>query len=273
MRILLLALFLLPSVALAAPFELRGTESEDGSWTLELMLSATSTSVNAVEGTLQVGEVTDLYTGSSVVQNWLEAPRLENGLVRFAGIIPGGFVGTASAGSGLSGPGTLFTFSTNGSPSVRLEDGFLYLNDGQGTKIAIEEQVLTVSGAATREQEEDRTPPEYIDADPVEDERVAEGRYALLLSAFDAASGIDYFEVQEGKGPWTRSDGTYVVEDTSGFKDLHVRAYDRAGNFLEILVPGKNSGILSLAYALLALILVLGVIALTVYLQKKRRRS
>lgn len=272
MRILLLILFLLPSAALAAPFELRGSQSEDGSWNLELMLLATSTSVNAVEGTLQVGEATDLRIGTSIIQNWLETPRFEDGQIRFAGIIPGGFIGTASAGSGLSGPGTLFSFSTKGS-SVRLEDGFLYLNDGEGTKVAIENQMLAVMGALTRAQEEDRTPPEYIDAEPVEDERVAEGRYALLLTAFDAASGLDYFEVQEGEGGWMRSDGIYVVEDSYGFKDLRVRAYDRAGNFLEILVPGKNSGILHLAYALLALILVLGAVALTVYLQKKRRRS
>jgi hypothetical protein len=271
MRILLFILLLIPSFSQAAPVELES--SQDGRF-VRVLLTATTTPINGIEGVLKIPEgavVSNVRIGESIIQNWLEAPYAGEQEIRFAGIIPGGFVGAATAGAGLSGPATLFTFSYSGSLSFELTDLTIYLHDGLGSKTVLQDAPAEIQ-TETRliAPSEDRIPPEYVEATPLEDERIAEGRRVLVLSAFDAGSGIDYFEVQEGNGEWERAETVYVVKDVYGLQNIRLRAYDRAGNFVEVMVSGKNQPLLILVYALSALVLLLGI---GVYLRKSRLRK
>lgn len=280
MRILALIIglaLILPASASAALLSAEVAPGADGARVV-VMLEATTTPVNAVEGTLVLPHgamASKLYIGGSVIGSWVEAPRVEGGRIRFAGIIPGGFTGSAVPGAGLTGPAALFSFELSGPASpLFLADSAAYLNDGEGTRVAYEDGTLTerlLAGGAS--QAEDRTPPEFVDAAQVEDARVADGRPALLLSSYDAESGLDYFEVQEGRGPWKRAADAYAIEDAYGFSPLSVRAYDRAGNFLEIRVPGRNEGWLHLGYALAAAIAALLALSLGLYFKKRSRRA
>ncbi|MBP9816458.1 MAG: hypothetical protein KBD05_00270 [Candidatus Pacebacteria bacterium] len=268
MHYLLLLALLIPLNVSAATFGIERTMHEDVQQ-VRVLLLASSTPINAVEGTLVLPDgarIDDLYTGGSIIQNWLEVPREADGAIRFAGIIPGGFVGSASAGSGLTGPATLFSFILRGDGELSLTEASVYVNDGLGTKIAIAPGEVASTQGYVALPEEDRTPPEYVEATPLRDSNIADGKFALLLDSYDGQSGIDYFEVQEGGGQWKRSESVYVVEDRYGFEHVLVRAYDRAGNYVEIFVPGRNSGLLNLAYALIALIVLL----LALYLRKRR---
>ncbi len=269
MRLFLLLALFLPFEVNAATFEIEQAPF-NGVSQVRVFLLASSTPVNAVEGMLVLpkgARVDDLYIGGSVIQNWLEAPREVNGTIRFAGIIPGGFVGSASAGTGLTGPAMLFSFILADSGMPSLEDAFVYANDGLGTRIAVAPREVVFTEGLVDTIDQDRTPPEYIEATPTRDPLIADGQYVLLLESYDNESGVDYFEVQEGGGVWRQVDSIYVVEDRYGFANIAVRSYDRAGNFVEILVPGRLNELLFLAYALLALIILL---AATLYLRKRR---
>lgn len=278
MRIFLIASLIVLAAPHAARAELLTATVAPGAEgaRIEIFLLPTTTPINAIEGTLLLPEgakTSKLYTGASVVQSWVEAPRESDGAIRFAGIIPGGFVGSAQAGQGLTGSSPLFSFELTGSTGpVFLTEAAAYLNDGEGTRIPVADATLKetlVAGGAS--QEEDRTPPEYVEATLVEEPSVAEGRPAILISAFDAQSGIDRFEVQEGDGAWTVSGEAYEVRDGSGLVPISVRAYDRAGNFIETRVEGKNAPYLKLGYALVGLVLLIIVLMAVVYFTKRRR--
>lgn len=281
MRITLFTLALLfcsiPSAVHAMLLEAEIAPGSDGA-RITILLSATSTPINAVEGTLTLpsGSVAErLYIGESVIQTWIEAPRLVDGKIRFAGIIPGGFTGSAVAGSGLTGSATLFSFEIRGASSPLVLSGAgAYAHDGVGTRIADVGGQLSerfVAGSAL--QEEDRTPPEFLDVATLQTESLAEGRPVLTIDSFDAHSGIDRYEVQEGNTMWSESVGVYEVQDAWGFTPISIRAYDRAGNFIEKQIPGRNAPYLYLGYALLALLVLSIVSGALVYLRKRRTRT
>jgi hypothetical protein len=279
MRTLLLFIVLgaTPLFAHAGMLEAHIAPGVDGARVI-ILVSATTTPINALEGTLTLpsgARADKLYIGESVIQTWVEAPRIEEGKIRFAGVIPGGFTGSAVPGSGLTGPAELFSFEIVGpiTPFL-LSGGASYLNNGQGTRVMDGGGTLPeffVSGSMA--QEEDRTPPEFLDVASLQTETLAEGRPILAIDSFDAGSGIDRFEVQEGKGAWSHSGGVYEVQDSWGFSSLSVRAYDRAGNFIEKKIAGRNAPYLYLGYALLALFVLSIVSGALVYWRKRRART
>lgn len=273
----LLLILLLPAPVQGAMVRANVAPGLDGA-RVEIFLISTSTPVNALEGTLTLpvgARVANLFIGESVVQNWIEAPREVDGVIRFAGIIPGGFTGSASPEGGLTGDAPLFSFEVTGAYTpLSMTGAKLYLNDGIGTRVAYADEDVSqtlVSGGAR--QVEDRIPPEYVDVERVSGESVADGGPALLLSGFDAHSGIDRFEVQEGNGAWVRSESVYAEQDEYGLRSVSVRAYDRAGNFIETRVPGRNAGYLYVGYALLGFALLSLFSFVTLYFKKHRNRT
>lgn len=269
-KLLIICAVLLPSFAHAA-FEATVAPSGDLARVV-VMLSSATTSVNAIEGTLVVphgAKVTKLYTGGSIVMPFLEEPRESGGSIRFAGIIPGGFTGSAIPGGGLSGPGELFSFESSSHGPFRMEDAVVYLNDGNGTRVPVPDEeirIRLVEGGAL--QPEDRTPPEYVEAVPLQGG--IDGAPALIITGFDDESGIDRYEVQEGSGPWTQASSTYPVKDTSGFLSLSVRAYDRAGNFIETRIEGRNAALAKLVFVGAVLIIFFIIASVLVYFKKRR---
>ncbi len=239
---------------------------------VSVYLVATTTAINAVEGTLTLPDdvsVPTVFTGGSIISYWLETPTASGNTIRFAGIIPGGFTGSARSGEGLHGPGALLSFETNKPvEEVRVADAALYMNDGKGTRIALSDELMQTEervGTFTT----DRTPPEYIDVQSFRDTRVLEGRPSLIISSFDADSGIAYFEVQEGRSAWERTGYLYAVRDRFGLVPLSVRAYDYAGNFIETRVAGRHTGI-AVVSALVFALLILCVVVWRVYWRKRR---
>lgn len=87
----------------------------------------------------------------------------------------------------------------------------------------------------------DTTIPEPFELKTGKDPLVFEGKYFLSFAAQDKMSGIDYYEVKEGKGDWKKAVSPYLLEDQSLAKKIIVRAYDKAGNYQEseIKPPSK----------------------------------
>ncbi|GAI25310.1 unnamed protein product, partial [marine sediment metagenome] len=66
----------------------------------------------------------------------------------------------------------------------------------------------------------DTTPPEASQLKIGKDPSIFEGKYFLSFVAQDKMSGVDYYEVKEGKRDWKRVESPYLLEDQSLSKKL-----------------------------------------------------
>ena len=102
-----------------------------------------------------------------------------------------------------------------------------------------------------------------------------EGEYFITFTAVDEVSGIDYYEVKEGKGDYVRAQSPYVLTNQkSGKRQVQVKALDKAGNFreetLSFSIPIKKK----LIYILITIAGLVGLIILIIiWLRKKRRHE
>lgn len=87
----------------------------------------------------------------------------------------------------------------------------------------------------------DTTIPEPFELKVGKGPSIFEGKYFLSFAVQDKMSGVDYYEVKEGKRDWERAVSPYLLEDQSLAKKITVRTYDKAGNYqtAEIKPPSK----------------------------------
>ncbi len=174
-------------------------------------------------------EVSD---GNSVISNFISPPTVIGNKVKFAGIIPGGYSGA---------DGLLVTLLIN-SPSGTVPVNFtslpqILLHDGQGTKDGV-----TVMAAELKfspegdlvEQIADTVPPESFIVQITKDRALYDGKYVAIFATQDKGSGIDHYEILEGKsyntGEWQTVVSPYVLKDQTRSSYIYVKAVDKAGN-------------------------------------------
>ena len=96
----------------------------------------------------------------------------------------------------------------------------------------------------------DATPPEPFDLQIGREPSVFEGKYFLSFNAIDRSSGVDNYEIFEGRkklfskeiiGEWRKGKSPYVLEDQELKSIIRVKAVDKAGNerLAELLPPAK----------------------------------
>jgi hypothetical protein len=240
-------------------------------------------------------ELVDVNDGSSIINLWLEKPtppsRAEelpynsSTIVRFSGIIPGGFQGSS---------GKLFSlvFAPRAVGEIHVSFGsstVAYLNgpDGQPARLqladnslVIQSEKLPVSGVA----HPDLDTPEPFTPELVRHPQLYDNQWALVFATADKQSGISHYAVWErstslwqglfGSPRWVTATSPYLLKDQQVCHLLYVKAVDRAGNERwEILRPTKarlNTYLIATAGgALILLLLVGGYIAVRRYIRPK----
>lgn len=272
-------LFLILTFLVAFPayaeegFALYATQTNDDSYVVEVYTTATQVPINAVEGTLSFGSsasILNVSSGGSVVGYWVEQPTVTDTSVHFSGIFPGGFTHVLSGAQ--QGNGFLFSVEVKDTDRATLRDSAVFLNDGEGTRISTPSLQLSLLDAPKVENtKEDTTPPEWVLVERVPADEIEQGKEMLVISAYDAGSGISHFEVRESGGEWTRTQTPYVVTNDSLFNRIQVRAYDFAGNMTEVSVasPFEKTIVAFAPYVLGVIVLII----LLVYLGKRFKRS
>lgn len=190
-------------------------------------------------------EVIDFSQGNSILTLWLQTPKIDqkSGSVSFTGGIPGGYCGPLPGEPGK--PDLLlkliFRLTSGGLSSVNFGKGsVVLLNDGFGTpaKLTLKEAIFTIL-PEKREipkeewQEEigkDNIPPEPFEIKIHKDPSIFEGKYFLVFQTVDKQTGIDRYEVKEGKRNWKIAESPYLLEDQSLKSIIKVKAVDKAGN-------------------------------------------
>ncbi|MBU1877154.1 MAG: cohesin domain-containing protein [Patescibacteria group bacterium] len=76
----------------------------------------------------------------------------------------------------------------------------------------------------------DVTPPEEFTLEIGQELTIFEGKYFLSFATIDKISGIDHYEVRDGKGDWKIAESPYLLKDQSLKSKILVRAVDKAGN-------------------------------------------
>ncbi|OGZ17544.1 MAG: hypothetical protein A2Z78_02020 [Candidatus Nealsonbacteria bacterium RBG_13_36_15] len=112
----------------------------------------------------------------------------------------------------------------------------------------------------------DATPPEKFTIEIGQDPSVFEGKYFLGFSTTDKISGIDYYEVKEGKEDFKKAEIPYLLKDQSLKSRILVRAVDKAGNeqISEIIPPKEVPSYFSLFSSLVSILFGLIIIILVI---------
>jgi len=103
----------------------------------------------------------------------------------------------------------------------------------------------------------DTTLPEEFKPEIGRDPTIFEGKYFLSFATTDKTSGVDYYEVKEGKRDFKKVKSPYLLEDQSLKSKIVVKAIDKAGNekIAQIIPPKK-----SFPYWIIPIIFILTVI-------------
>ncbi len=219
----------------------------DSTFTVAWFVDSEKVFLNAFQGKISYDatalRVVSVNDGGSVVNFWVEKPIAKTGdpLV-FSGVTPGGYYGNK---------GKLFsvTFEAKriGSTEISSDDLKAFLNDGEGTPAPISVSPLSVFVEENRisiESQEgfsrDFFPPEPFTPLVVKDENLYKGKYVLIWSAQDKDSGLDYFEVCEGRRPCVVSESPYVLKNQLLTDEIAVKAYDNSENERVAMIPPKR---------------------------------
>jgi len=211
----------------------------------------------------EILEAKDFSTGNSILTLWLQNPKInqKEGVISFIGGIPGGFCGPLPGEPGKPNLLGRIIFKVR-ETDVKLEyktdakleflDGCqVLLNDGFGTqaKLTTKGAVFTILPEKTEVPKEewqeeltkDNIPPEPFEIKISQDPNIFGGKYFIVFSTTDKQTGIDHYEVKEGKRNWKRAESPYLLEDQSLKSKILVKAVDKAGNerIAEYVPPQK----------------------------------
>ena len=252
-----------------------GSYYQGDTFMVEIRLDTQGEYINAVEANLNFSpdilEVKDLSQGNSILTLWVKEPGFSENKISILGGVPGGYQGA----DGLLGK-IIFQVSESGQGSARInfqDDSKVLLNDGKGT-----EAKLTIQGAKfniipekseipgnkwKEELEKDKIPPQPFKIEISQNSAIFEGKYFITFSTTDKETGVDYYEVKEGKGDWEKAVSPYILKNQRLTDDIWIKAIDKAGNeWVEIVKAARKPIWEYVLYGVLFLILLSGIIIL-----------
>lgn len=203
--------------------------------------------------------------GESIFPFWLNE-HIDNtaGSAEFSVGIPGGYCGQAAGDTGAVDVVAKIAFQYKSSESVTVafaSSTIFALADGTGTEAPLITTPLTIakSGGATVRNEwlgevaADHFPPEPFTPEIMRDITDEKSPFYLIFTTTDKQSGIDHYTVREEDprifgfhvGSSVRSQdiqaqSPYVLQDQALRSRIVVRAYDKAGNMIESILPPTN---------------------------------
>lgn len=203
---------------------------------VSIVINTNEEDINAIEGEITLPkDILSLNTindANSIISLWVVEPQLINDTIKFSGIVPGGYKGNKGLLFDL-----IFKAKKEGEGFINFQKVRILRNDGLGTEVPVDisDFKIIVKGKMPPNQV---TPVEIIDNNPPEpfmpiiskDPTIFDGKYFLVFSTKDKESGIDYYEVKEGKGPFVRAKSPYLIKNQKLDKEIIVKAIDRKGN-------------------------------------------
>jgi len=240
---IILCLFLLITPVFAAEIVF-GVQNQkiglDKLFEVGVFINTENEPVNTIAGKINFSsellELKEAREGNSIVNFWIEKPKLKEGEVVFSGITPGGYIGQNGYLFSL-----IFKTKKIGETIITSAEEQIFLNDGQGSKASIKQAPLFLQIEENVPDGEfsppsDSEKPEPFELTVAQDSEIFGGKYFLVFATQDKKSGIDHYEVQESDnkqpdvGEWIVAESPYVLRDQRLRSYIYVKAIDRAGN-------------------------------------------
>jgi len=281
--VLIISFILLPTVVFGAILYLEPAEGQhylEDVFVTEIKINSEGEEINTIKVDLtfsqELLDAVDFSKGNSILTLWPEGPSFSNqtGKIYFVGGIPSGYSGK----DGLLGK-IIFKAKKEGEATVQIEeDSQVLLNDGMGTPAKLNTRGAIFRVLAEKQEvpedewqkllEKDKIPPDPFEIKIGKEATVFEGKYFIAFSTIDKQTGIDYYEVKEGKRVWEKAESPHLLEDQSLRSKISVKAVDKAGNerISEYFPPKKP-----FPYWIIVLILV-GIGVIWVILKRIRKR-
>jgi hypothetical protein len=206
------------------------------------LLLETAESINAISVALPVPlgiNVQNISVSNSVINMWVDRPVYdkEAGVIRFSGIIPGGFVGKGELVS-------IIYEGTTSAPQIPLVE--LLSNTPSGEKTVVEVKPFVFNGLINKIIADTESPEHFtilIQHHPL----IHGDKWVAIFETQDKGSGIRRYELAEKQGEQVKDTGKLVwkvVESPVILKDqdlksfVYIKAVDGRGNErIEVLVP------------------------------------
>lgn len=223
----------------------KGEYSKDDVFLVDLKINTEKEKINAAQIELvfppEKLQVVAISQGGSIFALWPEPPSFSNekGKISFVGGIPLGFEGEGKivsiAFKVISSEKEISFAEVNFS-----ENSQVLLNDGFGTKAKLQTQKSIFTLLSKKKEvpkneweeklKEDKIPPEPFEIVLGKDPLIFEGKYFIAFQTIDLQTGIDHYEVKDGKRPWEIAQSPYLLKDQSLSSKILVKAVDKAGN-------------------------------------------
>lgn len=227
-----------PFIAYASELRLDSSKVDlrvEEEFTVEIIMNVDE-QVNAIDGQIvfpdTLLEMQEIRDGNSSINFWIEKPRIESaGTLIFSGITPGGFSGVNNQIFSI-----IFKAKQEGTATISIAQANALQNDGVGTNItlALRNVVVNVKAGDSGVRKhviEDVVSPEPFTPIITHDPSLFEGKSFVVFSTQDKGSGVNRYEVREGKWGWFRiAESPHLLKSQKLDWDIYVKAIDNAGN-------------------------------------------
>lgn len=243
--------FLVPKISFAADIRVEVENvAQVGSEIPVKIFIDTDEVVNAIEGALSIPndvlDVDEVRDGGSIVNLWIEKPRMETrGRMVFSGITPGGFKGK----SGLIVTIILKAKQT-GSGRVEPLDFKVFKNDGTGTSLGVSYFSANFSisnGTGEVSGMNDVVPPETFKPVLARDERIFRGNWFIAFETKDKETSVSEYYVKEFRpgiaakvAKWVPATSPFELNDQELKSNILVKAVDNNGNEIISRMPPQR---------------------------------
>jgi len=277
----------MPVFAAEVSFDTKTQEIKvNQSFEVGVFINTDNEEINAIEGKIifpqDLLEIKKINHGNSIINFWIDPVRncVSNGVEKpdeicFSGITPGGY--NDSQGLILS---ITFLAKKEGNGAIKFGEVKALRNDGQGTEapLTISNFNFTVRETAKSTGQmpivkEDRDLPEEFVPQIAADPSIFGGKWFLVFATQDKGSGIDHYEICEGKRKCIVAESPYFLQNQNLDYEIIVKAVDKSGNERTVTIPARFARAWYKDRAILTILIIVALVYLIwKTLWKKRRK-
>jgi hypothetical protein len=217
-------------------------KDDNNKFLIEFNINTESESINAIEGKIEFPdsvEIKEINDGNSIINFWLEKPRIEDKkYIVFSGIIPGGFTGVDKnlikiiARQNNSSNGEI---KVNYIKAVKNSSSVQYLNVKlNNLKLPIKTNDFVKDDSTV---ENDSVLPELFTPAISEIGDSQNKQKVIIFATQDKGSGINHYEVKENYfDEYKSEESPYVLNDAIHYSKIYVKAIDNNKNELIVYI-------------------------------------
>jgi hypothetical protein len=252
---------------------------------VDVMLDPQNVSLNGIEGSVTFAENNVSFvraeTGQSLINFWIEQPKLNGNTISFSGVIPGGFDGVIDPFNPQNKlPGLMvrliFESTQPGTETFSSASTSVTQNDGLGTLLSIPNvntivNITNIPNPFVYKNTNDVAP--QIQAYVTRDPNLFNNKYTLIFSATDSGTGIKDVMIKEGNRDWKEITSPYLLEDQGRHSVIALEAVNYSGATIITIINPLPYKLFSPANILLFILFIFIIFFIVKKIYESRKRK